>query len=646
MRPDRRLALGPAVLIGAWAAASSATDGAAVIDLEVRYPAPGQMIAPDSNFVFGSVGSGAATLQIDGRPVDVESNGAFLAWLPVPDPESGTEAAYSFVVVEGADTVRASHPIRRPLSAPPPGAARPWLQAEVLEGPTDRWYESGEDLDVTVVGEAGLTASLEAGEFRFPLADLGPVRGSLVRYGARIDPERLHAASCRAGRCRAGSLVLPGVDGDSLRFPLDTVFVDLVAADGGLEVRREIAFRLAPRPAVPPRARLLEAEDEINGQSGVIVGRPTRSGPYRWRFPEGTLATVRTKVGNRVALDLGADLTAWVDSDDVRWEPVAFDPSPARVYAGRATSSPDGLDFRLGVSSPGPAELTQTGPRSLRLTVHDALGELDRVAHGSETGVAAITWTQVGGPAVHIDIELDWPVWGHRLTVEAGDAREYEGPRTGRPLEPGEAMDGGAILRLSIRRPPAIDSTAPLRGRRIAVDPGHPGAGSYGPTGLFEGDANLAVARRLAELLTDAGATPVMVRTDRSPVGLYERTQRAREADAELFVSIHNNAFPDGVNPFELAGTSTFYYHPRSAALARAVQTALVRRIGLRDLGPLWGDLAVVREPWMPAVLAEGAFMMVPEHEAALRTPEFRERYARGLFEGIEAFLAQFTEQP
>jgi N-acetylmuramoyl-L-alanine amidase len=178
------------------------------------------------------------------------------------------------------------------------------------------------------------------------------------------------------------------------------------------------------------------------------------------------------------------------------------------------------------------------------------------------------------------------------------------------------------------------------------VDPGHPGAGSYGPTGLYEGDANLAIAARLIEMLEAAGAKPIVIRSDRGAVGLYERTRLARDAGAELFVSIHNNALPDGVRPFDRAGTSTFYYHAHSAALAGRVQEGMVRRMGLEDRGVLWGDLAVVREPWFPAVLAEGAFMMIPSHEAALRTPAFQERYARGVLEGIEAFLRDVSEKP
>jgi N-acetylmuramoyl-L-alanine amidase len=70
----------------------------------------------------------------------------------------------------------------------------------------------------------------------------------------------------------------------------------------------------------------------------------------------------------------------------------------------------------------------------------------------------------------------------------------------------------------------------------------------------------------------------------------------------------------------------------------------MVRRMGLRDLGFGRGDLALVRPTWMPAVLCEGAFLMIPEQENALRTPAFQERYARGVMEGLEGYLREVAQ--
>lgn len=651
MSKSRRVTGGSLVLFAIAATAS----GAAAQDpgLVVRYPQAGQRIEPDSNFLFGTVGDGGGTLEINGSRVPVEENGGFLAWLPVPPPERGDTAFYYLFARRGDDTASVRLPILRPRMAPPRGAPSPWIDERALARQPERWIRPGEDLELRVTGEQGAAVRLVAGELRVPFEDAGTARGSLDTYAVEVDLAVLRAAACRAGRCRAGVSRSPGGPravagapegpadlpsrGRAPVVPVDTLALEVVAEKGGRTTRVPFSLPLAVLDdGTPGPVRLLEAEDPVNGQSDVVVGRPTAFGPYRWRFPNGTVASVTGRVGSRLRIRLTEGLEAWVADEDARWAPDEETREPARAWDARVEPAPDGsVDFRIGISRAVPVDVAVTGPRSLALTLFDTFGEITRIAHGTGTGVESVRWSQEPGPALRIELFFAWPVWGHRVGFETGDPRAYEGPRAG--ADPGASP--GVVLRLAIRRPPAIDPDEPLEGRRIAVDPGHPGAGSYGPTGLYEGDANLAVARRLVDMLDDAGAEPILIRPDREAMGLYERTRRARERDAELFVSIHNNALPDGIPPRERAGTGTYYYHPHSAALARAVQDGMVRRMELPDLGVLWGDLAVAREPWMPSVLAEGAFMIIPSHEAALRTDEFRERYARGVLEGIEAFL-------
>ena len=69
------------------------------------------------------------------------------------------------------------------------------------------------------------------------------------------------------------------------------------------------------------------------------------------------------------------------------------------------------------------------------------------------------------------------------------------------------------------------------------------------------------------------------------------------------------------------------------------VQRALVREMGLRDLGINYDNLALVRPTWQPAVLCEGAFVIVPEQEAAMRTVEYQRRYAMGIVGGLEEYF-------
>ncbi len=618
------------------------------IDLQVQYPRPLQrLIAADSNFIFGSVGTGDARLEIDGVPVPVHANGAFLAWLPVPETTREDTAVYRLTARRDTQRIELELPVRLPYD-PRRVSERPALDTEGFERMRERWVLPGEPVELLVRGEPGLSVWLEAGEVRFPLAPRSVVGAPVGRYGIRVDARELRDAVCAAasasGACRhANSELVSDTNQVARTLPIDTLALGLVATDGRDTIRSVGDLALGwLSPDDLPAVDLVEAPDPVNGRSGVVVGRPTPSGPYRWRFPIGTRARVSGRLGDRLRLRLGDDLDAWVLAEDALWVADRISTAPVQVYDVRVEPGRDRLTLRVGVSSALPIEVSQSDDTTLHLTFFGALGETSRITYGEgDPLIASLEWLQLPGPRYRLTLRLREPVWGHRAAFVSGQSRSYEGPRG----ERGGGQDGGAVLRFEVHRAPDIDARHPLLGRRVAVDPGHPGGGSHGPTGLYEGDANLAIARHLVRMLEDAGAEPVLIRTDGNAVGLYERTRRAVDARAELFVSIHNNALPDGVRPFGREGTSTYYYHPHSRDLALAVQEGLLSELGLRDLGIRWGDLAVARMPWMPSVLAEGAFMMIPQHEAALRTPDFQARYARGVLRGLESFLRTRTRE-
>jgi N-acetylmuramoyl-L-alanine amidase len=253
--------------------------------------------------------------------------------------------------------------------------------------------------------------------------------------------------------------------------------------------------------------------------------------------------------------------------------------------------------------------------RSLTVKFYGAVGDVDWIRYGGDSLVERIGWSQTGRDELSFTVDLAEPVWGYRARWSRND------------------------LLFEVRRPPRASTANPLRGRVIALDPGHPPLGATGPTGLRESDANLAVALRLRTLLQAAGARVVMTRTADTAIDLWARIATADTSAAELLVSIHNNALPDGVNPFTNNGTSVFYNQPRSLPLALQVQRSLVRRLKLPDLGIGRADLAMVRATWMPSVLCEGMFLILPDQEARLRSPQGQQLYARGVLEGIQSFL-------
>jgi N-acetylmuramoyl-L-alanine amidase len=230
--------------------------------------------------------------------------------------------------------------------------------------------------------------------------------------------------------------------------------------------------------------------------------------------------------------------------------------------------------------------------------------------------VTGATMTAAGAGATQAMVSLARGAWGYKAFY--------------RP-------DGTLVVR--IRQPPRIDASDPLRGMRIVIDPGHPPAGTTGPTGLYEGDANLAISLRLAERLRAGGAEVILTRATDAPLELAPRVEQAVDRDAHVLVSVHNNAFGEGQNPFRSHHTSTYYFHPFSRDLAAALVGEIAPVVRIPNRGAMYGNLALVRPTWMPSTLTESLFMPIPEQENALRDPQFIDRLAEAHARGIAAFF-------
>ncbi|MDE2081138.1 MAG: N-acetylmuramoyl-L-alanine amidase, partial [Burkholderiales bacterium] len=222
----------------------------------------------------------------------------------------------------------------------------------------------------------------------------------------------------------------------------------------------------------------------------------------------------------------------------------------------------------------------------------------------------------------------------------------------------------------------------------VALDPGHGGEdpGATGPTGLHEKDVVLAMGLALRERLNALPNLRVMMTRDADFfVPLAERVRKARRVQADLFVSIHADAY---FKP-QARGASVFALSSRGASSAAArwmaerenssdqvggVDVADVRDAQLlrtmldmsttaqiRDsltlgrevltrigrVGPLHkgaveqAGFAVLKAPDIPSILVESAFISNPEEEQQLRDPAYREELVVALQAGIQRYLAR-----
>jgi N-acetylmuramoyl-L-alanine amidase len=196
--------------------------------------------------------------------------------------------------------------------------------------------------------------------------------------------------------------------------------------------------------------------------------------------------------------------------------------------------------------------------------------------------------------------------------------------------------------RLSVRvRSPMARSEKCLKGKVIVLDPGHGGTstGAIGPLGTQEKDVSLLLAKTLKRDLEHKGARVRMTRDSDADLGLYERTDFARAANADFFLSLHCNALPDSLNPRVRHGSGTYYHQSMSRRAAEIVHRHLLKTTSLRDDGLYDADFAVVRGSEYPAVLVEVAYLIYPQEETLLQSNDFLRRTSRGLLDALGEYF-------
>lgn len=234
------------------------------------------------------------------------------------------------------------------------------------------------------------------------------------------------------------------------------------------------------------------------------------------------------------------------------------------------------------------------------------------------------------------------------------------------------------------KRKDELDS---LRMVTIALDAGHGGEdpGAKGSRGTFEKDVTLSIAKRVkAQLDEEPHMRGYLVRDGDYFIPLGQRVVKARKVSADLFVSIHADAF---INP-EARGSSVFALSENGATSAAArwlakreneadliggvnidvkdkylkqtlldlSQTATINdsmRLGKAVLGELGGvnklhkaaveqaGFAVLKAPDIPSILVETAFITNPDEEARLTDDDYQDRMAAAIVSGIKRYFAK-----
>ncbi|UPK44306.1 N-acetylmuramoyl-L-alanine amidase family protein [Paenibacillus pabuli] len=178
-------------------------------------------------------------------------------------------------------------------------------------------------------------------------------------------------------------------------------------------------------------------------------------------------------------------------------------------------------------------------------------------------------------------------------------------------------------------------------GRKVVViDPGHGGKdpGSTSITNKPEKEYNLALALKVqALLLSEPDIELVMTRDGDTYPTRPERVQLANQLNADVFVSIHGNNVESSP---QATGTETFYYQRSSSKeLANIIHQRLVKAMGLKDRGVKNGNLEVIRDTTMAAVLLEVGFLSNVMDEELMSSDVVQMKAAQAIADGIKEYL-------
>lgn len=182
-----------------------------------------------------------------------------------------------------------------------------------------------------------------------------------------------------------------------------------------------------------------------------------------------------------------------------------------------------------------------------------------------------------------------------------------------------------------------------LAGKTIVVDSGHGGndPGVVAKSGIKEKELNLAITKNLAELLRQSGANVIMTRENDTPLSankqddLAARVRLVAENEADLFISIHSNSFPQQPSQH---GAQVFFNNSseESRILAETIQAQLAQEpVATKRVALKHQTAYLLKNIQVPAVIVEVGFLSNPEESQKLENSEYQWQLAYKVFAGI-----------
>lgn len=222
---------------------------------------------------------------------------------------------------------------------------------------------------------------------------------------------------------------------------------------------------------------------------------------------------------------------------------------------------------------------------------------------------------------------------------------EISQPVVDKTTEPKEEVIQVKENQVEIDKPANITPPEKNGKLTVVIDPGHGGSdpGAKAIDGQTEAELNLKVANKVVPMLKAKGYEVIMTRSRDEYIGLSNRAEIANDKNAEVFLSIHFNAFSNekahGIEVLYASEEETPNKTTNQTLLAQEVLDALIDETGSYNRGlKNTPKIAVLRKTNMSAALVELGFLTNPEDLEAINSSGYLDKLARGICKGIENY--------
>ncbi|NDO46711.1 N-acetylmuramoyl-L-alanine amidase CwlD [Clostridium sp. MD294] len=208
-------------------------------------------------------------------------------------------------------------------------------------------------------------------------------------------------------------------------------------------------------------------------------------------------------------------------------------------------------------------------------------------------------------------------------------------------------------LYFTIQKQNVVETMLPVNAKVVILDAGHGGwdPGKTGTQGDNEKNINLQIAQKLKQYLEQGGAVVYMTRDSDEALGqkkgedMKERKRIANESEGDIFVSIHQNAFPKG----SAKGAQVFYHKQSEEGkkLAEEIQKSLKKYVDNENTREIKENTNyyILKKTELPSALVECGFLSNADEEKKLNTEEYQQKVAWAIYVGIMNYFEQHDIQ-